>query len=654
MRRTVITTVTLTVIGLVVAGCWLPQGAVDFSGPIAEWPVYGGDAAQRYSPLNQITPENVTELKPAWIHRSGDFSNGSGEWAYTSMQVTPIVVNSTMYYCTPFGRVFALDPETGAERWHFNPQINNKKGGYYPAICRGVSYWQEAAPIDGKPCQKRIIYGTRDAELIALDADTGATCEDFGQDGRVALREGINTEHTWEYYPTSPPTILRDRAVIGAMVPDNLRANAPAGVVRAFDVRSGQRVWAWDPVTEEYARHHRSADGQSHYHQGTPNVWAPMSADAERGLVFVPTGNPSPDLYGGNRDGSDHFGSSVVALDIESGQPVWNYQTVHHDVWDYDVAAQPVLFDLEGVGNGRPGVIAATKVGHVFLLDRDTGKPLYPVEERPVPQNGVAGERLSPTQPFPTHPGPLHLPQQLASDDMEGFLWFDRSDCQAQLARYRNDGIFTPPTEQGSVLYPSTMGGINWGGVAIDPQRKLMLVNQTHLASVVQLLPRAEYDAEPRQTQYPEEWFAMQGTPYGAKRFALMSPLGAPCNPRPWGSLLAVDLESGNVVWRRPLGTTRDQAPLGISFEWGTPGSGGGLATASGLFFIGGTADAYFRAFDITSGEELWRYRLPTTANATPLSYRLSQNGRQYVVVAVGGHGWSEPADYLMAFALPE
>lgn len=638
---------------LILAGCWQARQPLDYTGPTADWPVYGGPEAQHYSILNQITPDNVASLELAWEHRSGDASDGSGEWTFSSFQVTPIVVDRTLYYCTPFGRVFALDPETGEERWQFDPEISNKKGGYYPAVCRGVAYWQEPQPIEGQACQKRIVYGTRDAELIALDAETGLPCADFGERGRVALRENVGAEAAWEYYPTSPPLIMADKAVIGALVPDNMRTEAPAGVVRAFDVRSGELAWAWDPVSAEYAARHQ-IDGQTRYHRGTPNIWGPMSGDAEQGLVFVPTGNPSPDLYGGERDGNDTYGSSIVALDIHTGAPSWHFQTVHNDIWDYDLAAQPLMFRIDGVGGGRPAVVAATKVGHVFLLDRETGEPLYPVEERPVPQDGVPGERLSPTQPFPTHPGPLHLPQQLTADDMDGMLWFDRRDCQRQLAQYRNDGVFTPPSLQGSVQFPSTMGGINWGGVAVDPQRKLMLVNQSHMAAVVQLVPRAEYDAEPRETVYPEEWFAMHGTPYGAKRTALMSPLGAPCTPRPWGSLLAVDLESGDVIWRQPLGTTADQAPLGLSFNWGTPNAGGGIATASGLFFIGATADSWFRAYDVATGKQLWRYRIPTTANATPLTYRLSEQGRQYVVVAAGGHGWSTPSDHLMAFALPQ
>ncbi len=640
---------------LLAGGC---QAGVETDAPapanraVAEWTQYGGAGAQQYTPLAEINRENVQQLEVAWEHRSGDFADGRGEWAFTSMQVTPLVAGGRLFYCTPFGRVFALNAETGAELWVFDPGVQNKRSGMYPAICRGVALWQ--APTDEGACSQRIIYGTRDAELIALDALTGKACQDFGSAGRVSLKKVITGARPGEYYPTSPPYIQGDIAVIGASIPDNERSDVPSGVVRAFDVRSGEQVWAWEPVSEDYRARHQDELGNARYHLGSPNVWAPISGDPERGLVFVPTGNPAPDLYGGDRDGIDHFGSSVVALDAQSGAVSWHFQTVHHDVWDYDVASQPTLFQLPGVGRGRPGIAQATKMGHVFLLDRENGEPLYPVEERPVPQDGVPGEQLSPTQPFPTHPAPLHRPAQLRAEDMDGLLWFDRLACQRELEKYRSEGMFTPPSLQGSVLFPTTTGGINWGGVGIDPRRKLLIVNQMHLAAVVQLLPREDYDTGNYSPGYPLEYYPMAGSPYGVKRFPLLSPLGAPCNPRPWGSLTAVDLESGEVRWRQPLGTTRGQAPWPLWFEAGSPNMGGPLLTAGQLTFIGATSDGYFRAFDSDSGELLWQQHLPYTANATPMSYRARTGGRQFVVIAAGGHGWSEPGDALIAFALPD
>jgi quinoprotein glucose dehydrogenase len=644
-------------ISLLLTAC-LPTGnssePINFNGPTSEWPQYGGvKNTDHYSPLTQITAENVDQLTIAWEHRSGDFSDGSDEWGFTSMQVTPIQVNNALYYCTPKGRSFALDPETGEELWMFDPEVRNKKSGLYPVLCRGVSYWEDKTATELQYCSKRILYGTRDAELLALDADTGALCESFGNGGRVSLREGIIDAEDWAYYPTTPPYITDNLAIIGAMVPDNDSIYAPSGVVRAFDVRSGELVWAWEPVPEDYKEHQRDKKGRIIYHQGTPNVWAPISGDPALGLIYVATGNPSPDVYAGQRNGIDDYGSSTIALDQSTGKVVWNFQTVHHDVWDYDVPSQPQTFQIPGVGNGRASILQATKTGHIFLLDRQTGEPLYPVEERPVPQNGVPGEKLSPTQPFPTHPKPLHLPAKLA--EMDGFAIIDKYLCQKEFEKYRNDGIFTPPSLEGSVLFPYSSGGMNWGGVAIDPVNGVMYTNQMHFASIVQMIPREEFNVlNPPLGGYPDEYYRMEGTPYGVKRFPLSSIFGAPCVPRPWGSLTAVDLKSGEVLWKRELGTTRDQAPFPFWFDSGAPNTGGAVFTASGLLFIASTTDKYFRAFDGKSGQEIWRFRIPYTGNATPMSYRLSKTSKQYIVLAAGGHGWSEAGDALIAFSLPD
>jgi quinoprotein glucose dehydrogenase len=553
-------------------------------------------------------------------------------------------------------RVFALDPETGAERWSFDPKLRARAtGGPYPLTCRGVAYWEEPVPRPGIPCQRRILYGTKDSELIALDADNGLPCLDFGDEGRVALREGIGDAPPWEYYPTSPPLVMGDLAILGALVADQLRVDAPSGVVRAFDVRSGALRWAWDPVPPGWSERTAARGEGPRYTAGTPNVWAPMSGDAARGLVFVPTGNPATDSYAAGRRGLDYYGSSTVALDAGDGHVVWHFQTVHHDVWDYDVASQPALFESDAVAGGRPAVAQATKMGHVFLLDRETGAPLHPVEERPVPQAGaVPGERLSPTQPFPTHPPPLH-PAHLSPDDAWGFTPLDRRGCRETIARYRSDGIFTPPSLEGSIQYPGSAGGANWGGVSIDPVRGRLYVNQNRMPMVVKLIPREAFaELDPSSVVYPDELYPAEGTPYGVQRSSLLSSLGAPCIAPPWGTLTAVDLRSGEVLWETSLGTTRDQAPFPLWLSLGSPNLGGSIATASGLVFIGATTDKYLRAFDADTGDEIWHARLPFTANATPATYRLSPDGRQFVVVAAGGHGWSEPGDALIAFALPE
>ena len=364
-------------------------------------------------------------------------------------------------------------------------------------------------------------------------------------------------------------------------------------------------------------------------------------------------GQRFPDYFSAVRGGLDHYASSVVALDADTGRVRWHFQTVHHDVWDYDVGSQPTLFEIPRVGGGAPAVAQATKMGHVFLLHRETGEPLYRVEERPVPHDGVPGEKLSPTQPFPTHPPPLH-PDSLTRDDAWGFSPWDRKKCADIIGRYRSDGIFTPPSLDGSIQYPGSAGGANWGGVAIDPVRRLLFVNQSRVPMVVTMIPREEYDAlESKEATYPNELYPMEGAPYALRRGPLLSPLGAPCNSPPWGTLTAVDLERGEVVWESSLGTTRDQAPFPLWLELGSPNLGGPIVTASGLVFIGATTDKFLRAFDAATGEEIWRQRLPFTANATPLTYRLRPDGRQFVVVAAGGHGWSEPGDALIAFKLP-
>jgi len=626
---------------------------LDHSGPTAEWREYGGDkGGMRYSPLTQITPDNVDDLELAWIYHHGDVSDGSDGTTRTSFNATPLVVDDTLYFCTGMNRVIALDPETGVERWSFDPQMKQVKlKGPYPRTCRGVAYWADPYRSAASTCSRRIFTGTLDSELIALDAATGLPCADFGTAGRVSLREGLGEGvPAWEYYPTSPPIAVRDVIVVGALVADNLRTDAPGGVVRGFDARTGALRWAWDPVPPGWT----PKPGGPRYQTGTPNVWSILSGDEERGLVFVPTGNASPDAYGGARNGLDYYASSTIALDVDTGRVVWNFQTVHHDVWDYDVASQPVLFQLPGVGDGRPAIAQATKMGHLFLLDRETGDPLYPVEERPVPQGGVGGEVLSPTQPFPTHPPPLH-PSTLTPDDAWGFTPIDRADCAKRIAAVRSEGIFTPPSLGGTLQFPGAGGGANWGSVSIDPNRRVLYINQMRAAQLVWLIERDEFAGlNPDAVVYPDELYPQAGTPYGLKKAPLLSNFGAPCNPPPWGTLTAVDLASGEVLWVSTLGSTRDMAPFPLWFDLGSPNLGGSITTATGVIFIGATTDKFLRAFDATDGREIWKQRLPYTANATPLTYRLRPDGKQYVVVASGGHGWSEPGDALMAFALPD
>lgn len=643
----------IAILALSLSGCE-PPIVVDNDGPTSEWPEYGSDkGGLRFSPLSQITPENVAGLKVAWTYHHGDISDGSNGVSRTSFNATPIVVDGGLYFCTGMNRVIALEPETGRELWTFDPQtVLRKLEGPYPRTCRGVAYHAGDGSGSTRACSARIFTGTIDSELIALDAKTGLACQDFGVRGRVALREGIGDAPPWEYYPTSPPLVVGDVVVVGALISDNLRVDAPSGVVRAFDVRSGELRWAWDPVPPDVAAKSRPP-GAPKYRSGTANVWSILSADEKRGLVYVPTGNAPPDYFAANRAGLDFYSSSVVALRADTGRVAWHFQTVHHDVWDYDVPAQPVLFEFRGADGPVPALVQATKMGHLFLLNRETGEPLFPVEERPVPKTDVPGESLSPTQPFPTHPPPIH-PARLAPSDAWGFSFWDRGKCAEIIAGYRSEGVFTPPSLRGSIEFPGPAGGPNWGSVAVDTAKQILYVNQMHLASVVQLLARDEYEAirDSGEWTYPNELYPMVGTPYAVRRSPLLGPLGSPCNAPPWGTLMAIDLVSGKTLWSSTLGTTRDQAPFPLWLPLGAPNLGGSIATAGGLVFIGATTDKFLRGFDARSGEEIWRQRLPYTANATPITYRLRPDGKQFIVVAAGGHGWSEPGDVVVAFAL--
>ena len=620
--------------------------------PVAEWPSYGGDpGGSRYSPLDDIRADNLSQLEIAWTHRTGDVADGKGEFEETSaFELTPLLVDGTLFACTPFNRVLALDPETGAKRWGFDPGLDLTANYANQFVCRGVATWLDPDRAAGEPCRRRIFTATNDARLFALDAATGARCADFGEAGEVDLNPGVG-EQLWkgEYQVTSPPAVAGDLVVVGSAVGDNQRVDAPSGVVRAFDARTGALRWAWDLSPPGGGAGPAAETG---YLLGTPNVWAPISVDEARGLVFVPTGNPSPDYWGGRRGEIDHYGSSVVALRAGSGEVVWSFQTVHHDLWDYDVSSQPALTTLRRGGESIPAVIQATKMGLLFTLHRETGEPLFEVEERPVPQGGAPGEILSPTQPFPVKPPPL-VRHSLSPEDAWGITPFDRGSCREKLEALRYDGIYTPPTLQGSLMYPGNAGGANWGSVAVDPVRQILIARVSDFPFAVTLLPAESFERERRENP-GVEISPQRGTPYAMRREAVLSPLGVPCNSPPWGSLVAVDLAAGEIRWQVPHGTIRDIAPVPLPIKLGTPGIGGPLVTASGLVFIGAAMDDYLRAFDVETGEELWKGRLPAGGQATPMSYRVHPGGKQYVVIAAGGHGraGTRLGDYIVAFAL--
>ncbi|MCX2982302.1 pyrroloquinoline quinone-dependent dehydrogenase [Halieaceae bacterium IMCC14734] len=614
---------------------------LQMDGPTAQWPHVGGNQqGQRFSPLTQVTLENVDDLQVAWTYRTGDVSSGNERHGPTTFQATPLVVADTLYFCTPYNRVIALDANTGDEYWTFDPEPNLT--GVYTPACRGVAWWpgEPAGAANASNCKARIFTTTLDARLIALDAVSGEACTDFGNRGEVSLLNNLGDVRTAEYYPTSAPLVINDLVVTGASVQDGQRVDAPPGVVRAFDARSGELRWAWEgtppgqmPVSAAMAR--AGAD----FTRATPNVWGNMSADPERNVVYLPTGNSQPDHYGGRERGDmDYYGTSVVALDADTGKRLWHFQTVHHDIWDWDVAAQPVSFTQATANGSVAGVIAATKAGHIFLLDADSGEPLFPVEERPVPRTTVPGEFSSPTQPFPTLPKPVH-PPTLTEDDIWGIYPGDRAACLELFRSYQYEGLFTPPAlGKKTLAWPGIGGGINWGSVSINPTSNIMLVNSMRVPYTLELALReqvADLSGADQVGANPQE-----GTPYVILRGAFLSPNNTPCTAPPWGVLTAIDLNSGATLWERPLGNLEGLAPLGLGrfFNWGTPNTGGSLQTASGLAFIGATLDGYFRAFDISTGKEVWHDKLPAPAQATPMTWR-SAGGRQYIAIASGGHG---------------
>ncbi len=604
--------------------------------PASAWEYWGGDpGGTRFSTNAQITPGNVGQLVRAWEFRTGDLTRRDAKvMARTKFEATPLFVENSLILCTPFNEVIALDPGTGAQKWRFDPKVSMTLRPANRYNCRGVAYWVDRkAPADAT-CRARVFMGTNDMRVVALDAGAGKPCADFGQGGEVKLDVGMPLEWPGEMQITSPPVVARDVVVVGSSIADNVRAAAPRGTVQAFDARTGRLRWTWDPLI------HDGIDA------GAANVWAPMSADEKLGLVFLPTSSPSPDFWGGNRLGNNEHADSVVALRAETGELVWAFQTVHHDVWDYDLPAQPTLARIDTGAGQRDVVIQATKQGFLFVLDEATGQPIWPVEERPVPQGGAEGEQLSPTQPFPTHV-PTLVPQRISADDAFGLI--SRAACHDKLARARNEGLYTPPSTQGTVIFPFTGGGVNWGGVAFDPVNQIVYANTLRAVHIVTLIPAAE--ARALKPAPDEEFGPQRGAAFAMTRVIARSPVGGLCNPPPWGALVAVDLKAGKIVWQSAVGTTEDLAPLGLPLPWGTPLANGVLVTGGGLVFTG-AEDAYLRAFDAKTGAELWQGRLPVPGVANPMTY--TWQGEQYVVIAAGGHSeaCTSIGDSVVAFRL--
>ena len=620
------------------------------SGIGGSWQHYGGDAGgNRFSRLDQITADNVDALETAWTFSTGDLEKHADVMQRSAAEGTPILAEDSLVFCTPFNEIIALDPGSGAEKWRFDARINLEQRPANQFVCRGVAYWRDESAQGA--CASRILMGTNDARLIAVDARTGRLCEDFGQGGQVRIDPGMELWWPGEYQITSPPLVANDVVIVGSAISDNARVVAPHGSVRAFDVRTGEAQWDFDPIPRNAAEENSDSWlGSQPPAEGHANVWGAMSYDAGRDLVFLPTSSPSPDFYGGLRPGDNRHANSVVALNAANGEIAWAFQTVHHDVWDYDLPAQPGLYSVWRDGAAHDVVAQVTKTGMVFVLDRDTGDPFLPVEERAVPQGGAPGEALSPTQPFPVLTPPI-VPNTVAPDDAFGITWFDKRECRKRIEDSVANGLYTPPTEQGTILLPFTGGGANWGGAAFDPIRNLLVINMNNLAHHIMLIP-AEDVEEMQEVFHDQEVSPQEGAPFGMKREVLLSSLELPCTPPPWGVIAGVDLDSGEIVWRRTLGTTEDlTAAPGV--KTGTPNVGGPVITAGGLVFIGAAMDNYLRAFDVADGTELWRGRLPAGGQATPMTYEWE--GRQYVVIYSGGHSRlpTTLGDQLVAFALP-
>ncbi len=640
--------------------CTVQQRGLAQTATPTEWPVYGGDpGGARYSSLTQVNRSNVQTLTTAWTFRTGELLPGS-----RSFEATPILVDGTLFLSTPLGKIIALDPVTGRERWRYDAQVN-ARAGFGDFTSRGVSSWRDPAAAAGALCSRRIIAATIDGRLLALDAGTGALCRAFGRDGVVSLREGLRNRpfEFAEYEVTSPPAIINGLIVVGSAIADNNRTDAASGEVRAYDARTGRKVWSWDPVPQRADDPAYSAwQGKDAHRTGAANAWSVIVADTARGLVFVPTSAPSPDYYGGARLGRNDYANSIVALRATTGTVVWHFQTVHHDLWDYDNASPPALVDITIDGRTHAAVLQATKTGMLFVLDRDTGEPLIPVEERPVPTSDVNGEQAWPTQPFSTLP-PLS-PHRLQASDAFGLTDDSRAACREQIAALRNDGIFTPPSVRGTLAFPSNIGGAHWGGVAWDAPRQRAIVPVNTIAAFIRLVPTEgtniaalRREAESRGHQVNR----LRNTPFHQVRGLLIGPDGVPCTPPPFGSLVAVDLATRTIAWSVPLGDMSADAASGTALgsprvgspNLGSPNLGGAIVTAGGLVFIGATLDRQFRAYDVETGRELWRTALPAGGKATPMTY-VGADGRQYVVIAAGGDGGRFGfGDAVVAFRLP-
>lgn len=644
----------------------------------ADWPAYGRtQEGTRYSPLQQITPENVKNLQVAWTFRTGDMK-GPNDPVEITDEVTPIKIGELLYLCSPHQILFALDAKTGTLKWKFDPKLRPDLS-FQHVTCRGVSYVDlsasatapapaaapssdatAAADASGSAasaaCARRIYLPVNDGHLYALDALTGQRCAGFGNNGDLDLQHAQPVTTPGMYEPTSPSIVTSKVIVVAGAVEDNFSNREPSGVIRGFDVRTGELLWAFDPGAKE-PNHIPGPD--EHYTWNSPNSWAPAAYDAKLDIVYLPMGVTTPDIWGGNRTPEqEHYASGLLALHASTGKLAWFYQTAHHDLWDMDQPSQPTLADIaDKDGKNVPVIYAPAKTGNLFVLDRRTGVPVVPAPETPVPQGAAPGDHVAPTQPFSQLT--FRPSKNLTDADMWGATMYDQLVCRVMFHKLRYEGTFTPPSLQGTLVFPGNLGMFEWGGIAVDTDRQVAVANPIALPFVSRLIPRG-----PGNPMEPKEGAKGSGTeagiqpqyglPYGVTLNPFLSPLGLPCKQPAWGYISAIDLKTNEIVWKKRIGTVRDSSPIPLPFRLGMPMLGGPIVTAGGVAFIGATADNYIRAFDVNNGKQLWQARLPAGGQATPMSYSI--NGRQYIVIAAGGHGsfGTKLGDYVVAYALPQ
>jgi len=612
----------------------------------ATWDSFHGQlVAQKYSPLTQITADNVGKLTKVWEFHTGDVSDGKGDTPATVWSATPIFANDTLYIGTPFDRLIALDPGTGKEKWHYDTKSSRKALTQPVLKNRGVSYWQAKQPVNGQACQKIVYMGTVDGKLFALDADSGKPCSDFADNGVLDLNQWNTVNAKYPLSVLQPPTVVGNHLLVGWAGKDWAYAEAPPGTVFSFNAQTGEREWTFDAIPEEIRKR-----------TGTANVWTHMSADEANGLVYLPVSSPSPNYWGGNRVDAIPLGTSTTALDINTGKVVWSRQWVHHDVWDYDINSAPTLMDITVDGKQIPALVQATKQGFLFVVNRLTGEDVWPIEERPVPQGdgSVQGEVLSPTQPFPTKPAPL-LDQSKKPEIWKLADIVGGGQCSRLWDNLTYEGMYTPPTTkgEGTLTYPDSAGGVQWGGVAFDPQKQIAIVNTSHIVQYVKLYSREDYDNADKDSGNESGFAPQEGAPYGMRLLVASNWLGMPCWKPPFGEIVALDMHTGDVKWRRPVGASQ-QYGFFMPESWGSPTIGGPAVTAGGVIFIGASMDAKVRAYSVETGEELWSDQAEAPAVANPSVYEYK--GRQYVAFVAGGNTIlkDQVGDQVVVYALPE